>query len=66
MLKTRKRTLPHYSRKQPSRDGTGKVYMGREMSQVVGHTAVRWLERPEREREDIAGRSHQEPGTEAR
>jgi ubiquinone/menaquinone biosynthesis C-methylase UbiE len=44
---------PHYTRKQPSRDGTGKVYMGREMSQVVGHTAVRWLERPEREREEL-------------
>lgn len=44
---------PRYSRKVPSRDGTGKVYLGREMSQVVGHGAVRWLERPEREREEL-------------
>ena len=44
---------PHYTRKKPSRDGIGKVYMGREMSQVVGHMAVRWLERPEREREEL-------------
>jgi len=44
---------PHYTRKKPSRDGIGRVYMGREMSQVVGHMAVRWLERPEREREEL-------------
>ena len=43
---------PRYSTKLPSRDGTGKVYMGREISQVVGHGAVRWLERPEREAEE--------------
>lgn len=42
-----------YSQKTPSRDGIGKVYMGRELSQVVGHGAVRWLERPEREREEL-------------
>jgi len=42
----------HYSMKTPSRDGTGKIYMGREISQVVGHGAVRWLERPEREAEE--------------
>ncbi len=44
---------PRYTRKVPSRDGTGKVYLGREMAQVVGHGAVRWLERPEREREEL-------------
>ena len=43
---------PRYSNKTPSRDGIGKVYMGREISQVVGHGAVRWLERPEREAEE--------------
>ncbi len=42
----------HYSSKTPSRDGIGKIYMGREISQVVGHGAVRWLERPERETEE--------------
>ena len=47
---------PRYSRKEPSRDGTGKVYLGREMAQVVGHGAVRWLERPEREREELPGK----------
>jgi len=42
----------HYSQKEPSRDGTGKVYMGREISQVVGHGAVTWLERSDREGEE--------------
>lgn len=42
----------HYSQKEPSRDGTGKVYMGREISQVVGHGAITWLERRDREGEE--------------
>lgn len=42
----------HYSQKEPSRDGIGKVYMGREISQVVGHGAVTWLERSDREAEE--------------
>jgi ubiquinone/menaquinone biosynthesis C-methylase UbiE len=37
-----------YSQTEPSRDGTGKVYMGREISQVMGHRGAAWLERPER------------------
>lgn len=37
-----------YTRTAPSRDGTGKVYMGREISQVMGHRGAAWLERPER------------------
>lgn len=41
-----------YTQKKPSRDGTGKVYMGREISHVVGHGAIRWLERPERIKEE--------------
>ena len=45
-------TPSHYSHKPPSRDGTGKVYMGRELAQIVGHAAVSWLERSEREREE--------------
>lgn len=49
----KEKSPPHYSTKKPSRDGTGKIYMGREMAQVVGHQAVRWLERPEREREEL-------------
>lgn len=42
----------HYTEKRPSRDGIGKVYMGREISQVMGHLGAGWLERPEREREE--------------
>jgi precorrin-6B methylase 2 len=37
-----------YSAKIPGPGGTGKVYLGREISQVVGHQAITWLERPER------------------
>ena len=33
-------------------DATGKVYMGREISHVMGHLAAGWLERPERELEE--------------
>src|SRR4051812_10968236 len=36
----------------PSEDGIGKVYMGREIAQVMGHLAADWLERPEREQEE--------------
>jgi SAM-dependent methyltransferase len=38
-----------YERKSASRDGIGKVYMGREISFVLDHRGIRWLERPERE-----------------
>lgn len=41
-----------YAKKQPSRDGIGKIYMGREISQVMGHLGAGWLERPAREREE--------------
>ncbi len=41
-----------YSYKQPSSDGIGKVYMGREISQVMGHQGAYWLERPSREAEE--------------
>jgi SAM-dependent methyltransferase len=42
-----------YSEKRPSRYGIGKVYMGREISQVLGHRGIAWLERPERQREEL-------------
>lgn len=47
-------TIPSgvYSTTQPSGDGTGKVYLGREIAQVMGHLGADWLERPEREREE--------------
>ena len=41
-----------YEKRPPSRDGTGKVYMGREISLVMGHQGVGWLEREGREREE--------------
>lgn len=42
----------HYTRKEASRDGTGKVYMGREISQTVSSHAIGWLERRDREGEE--------------
>ncbi|MEL6772477.1 MAG: class I SAM-dependent methyltransferase [Bacteroidota bacterium] len=39
-----------YVYRSPSRDGIGKVYMGREISRVMGHRGAAWLERPDRER----------------
>ena len=39
-------------RAQPSRDGIGKIYFGREISHVMGHQGADWLERPEREEEE--------------
>lgn len=41
-----------YSYKPASRDGTGKFYMGREISHVMGHLGAGWLERPEREQDE--------------
>lgn len=41
-----------YSYGPASPDGTGKYYMGREISQVMGHRGAGWLERPEREQEE--------------
>ena len=37
---------------RPSPDGIGKVYMGREISHVMGHQGAAWLEREERAREE--------------
>jgi len=41
-----------YTQTAPSRDGTGKVYMGREISKVMGHRGAAWLERPERAKKE--------------
>jgi ubiquinone/menaquinone biosynthesis C-methylase UbiE len=41
-----------YATTRPSSDGIGKVYMGREIAQVMGHLGAGWLERPDREREE--------------
>ncbi|GAB3948912.1 class I SAM-dependent methyltransferase [Spirosoma harenae] len=45
-------TVAAYQLRTPSRDGTGKIYQGREIAQVMGHLGASWLERPEREREE--------------
>jgi precorrin-6B methylase 2 len=47
---------PVYESRAASRGGTGKFYMGREISFVLGHRGIRWLERAERvveERPDL-------------
>lgn len=41
-----------YQQGRASRDGIGKFYEGREISQVMGHLGAGWLERPSREREE--------------
>jgi SAM-dependent methyltransferase len=41
-----------YTFKDASWDGTGKVYLGREISQVMGFAGKDWLERAERAREE--------------
>lgn len=43
---------PHYTDTTPSRDGIGKLYMGREIAKVMGHLGAGWLERPERVQEE--------------
>jgi len=41
-----------YTIRAPSRDGIGKFYFGREISQVMGHQGAAWLERTAREVEE--------------
>lgn len=41
-----------YQERRPSRDGTGRVYMGREIALVMGYQAAGWLERPGRQTEE--------------
>jgi len=42
----------NYSQRAPSRDGIGKIYMGREISHVMGFHGVAWLERESRSEEE--------------
>lgn len=46
------RQTSFYATKTPSYDGTGRVYMGREIAQVMGHLGAEWLERPGRQQEE--------------
>jgi precorrin-6B methylase 2 len=43
---------PRYQTVAPSRDGIGKVYMGREIAGVMGWQGAAWLERDERQQEE--------------
>jgi SAM-dependent methyltransferase len=43
---------PVYEYRAPTRDGIGKIYMGREIAKVMGHQGAGWLERPARETEE--------------
>ena len=54
-----------YTFKTPSPNGTGKYYMGREISYVMGHLAADWLERPEREREENVSQAIENMGIQA-
>ncbi len=45
-----------YSTRPPSRDGIGKVYMGREIAHVMGYAGKSWLERPDRETTEMPDR----------
>jgi ubiquinone/menaquinone biosynthesis C-methylase UbiE len=42
----------YYSYRPPSFDGIGKFYMGREISDVLGHQGADWLERKDRKTEE--------------
>ncbi|MFM1895135.1 MAG: hypothetical protein RLZZ385_209 [Pseudomonadota bacterium] len=46
-------TQPDYVMAPRSQGGTGKFYMGREISLVMGHQAADWLERPTRIQEEM-------------
>lgn len=46
-----------YNHGAASSDGTGKFFMGREISQVMGHEGIDWLERDNRESEEAPSRA---------
>jgi len=50
-------TQPIYTTTRPSYDGIGKVYMGREIAQVMSHGGADWLERPGRENEEAPNKA---------
>ena len=45
-------SVERYRLTKASADGIGKIYMGREISQVMGWQGAAWLEREEREQEE--------------
>ena len=46
-----------YTTRPASPDGIGKFFHGREIAKVMGHPAIGWLERDEREREEAPSRA---------
>jgi SAM-dependent methyltransferase len=48
---------PAYGTCVASPDGIGKTYQGREISQVMGHPGIGWLERTEREKEEAPSKA---------
>lgn len=50
-------TAPAYVSCTPSPDGIGKVWMGREISKVMGHPGIGWLERTDREKEEAPSKA---------
>ncbi len=48
---------PVYTMGEKTRDGTGKYYMGREIAYVMGHQAINWLERDNREDEEAPSKA---------
>jgi hypothetical protein len=46
-----------YRHSAASFDGTGKFFMGREISQVMGHEGIDWLERDKRDSEEAPSRA---------
>lgn len=48
---------PAYTRGPASADGIGKFFHGREISHVMGHPGIGWLERDEREREEAPAKA---------
>ncbi|MHA4895705.1 class I SAM-dependent methyltransferase [Pedobacter sp. PWIIR3] len=51
LCNAQKQTSP-YTTKAPSANGTGKVYMGREIAQLMDFAGVDWLERNTRSKEE--------------
>lgn len=46
-----------YTQGTPTPDGIGKFFHGREIAKVMGHPAIGWLEREEREREEAPSKA---------
>ncbi|HEY0561884.1 MAG TPA: class I SAM-dependent methyltransferase [Methylophilus sp.] len=59
-------TSQRYQQYPPTAEGIGKVYMGREISHVMGYQGAAWLERESREKEErtdvLINTSNLQPG----